>query len=178
MEKRLKLNRNSMLYICILGILFTSTIQGLSDWDFIWQSYLGEQIVKEGRFNALGDLIWGTKHISTYIDHEWLTNIIFYFYDNLFGTAYGVMFVKITLELILGLSLCYFIQLFYKDNLSNISYISICLLVAIFSICAMKPKAFIVSVILLVWLLIICESYTNETISFIVFSILNVLLCL
>ena len=80
----IKENRKFMLYICVFCIMITSVLQGLSDWDFIWQTYLGKEIVQNGRFNALQDLIWGTKEVSTYIDHEWLTNILFYFFTSSF----------------------------------------------------------------------------------------------
>lgn len=173
----IKENRKFMLYICVFCIMITSVLQGLSDWDFIWQTYLGKEIVQNGRFNALQDLIWGTKEVSTYIDHEWLTNILFYFLDSVFGTTYGIFMTKFIFSILLSFSLCYFINYLTRNSeITSISFLSVFIIVCIFSITAMKPKAFVLSTIFVTWVLCICEKYTDKMLSFKKFSILTLLI--
>ena len=89
----MKLSRNKLVYILIFGISLLSMYAGLVDYDYYWQAELGRYMVQEGNFNASKDIIWGTLGVSEYLDHEWLTNILFYFSYQL--GYYGIFIMKL-----------------------------------------------------------------------------------
>ena len=173
-------NKDALFLVSIVSVFLTSTILGLSDLDFIWQSYLGKSIITKGDFFGLKDLVWGTVNIHEYYDHEWLCNVFFYLSTLLFGDAYSVIFVKVIIELLLGFTTYAFLKQIIKtyNNLHFISYFCCMLMTYCLCFTLVKPKAYDISLIFFMWLLILLEKRKEGTISFKRFALFILLLTL
>ena len=171
--KALSENTNLMFFISIVCMFLTSTIMGLGDWDFVWQSHLGKAVVERGDFFGLKDLIWGTVNVNPYYDHEWLTNVFFYLVTVLFGEVYSIIVVKVFIELLLGVTVYFFVKQVIKTyvHISFITYVSCMFLTYCFGALLVKPKAYDISLALVMWLLILLEKRKENTISFKCFAI-------
>lgn len=73
--------KKNWFYICLIALSLTGVAYGLVDLDYFWQVDLGRQIVQDGNFNGCYNQVWGSLGVAEYYDHEWLTNIIFYFFS-------------------------------------------------------------------------------------------------
>ncbi len=171
-------NKNILFLISIVCIFLMSTIMGLSDWDFVWQSRLGKYIVTEHDFNGLRHLVWGTQGIDVYYDHEWLTNVFFYIATVLFGETGGIIAIKLLIELSLGIVTYMFVTQFFKsvDDIDVSAFFSIVVVTYLFVNSLVKPKAYDISLIFFMLLLILLDKRCKDTISFRKFSLYIALL--
>ena len=163
--KEFTANKEYMFFISVLFMFIISTVVGLGDWDYYWQSYLGKEIVTHGKFDSLGDLIWGTKGLGHYVDHEWLTNVFFYLCKSTFGTFGGVVAIKLVLESLFVFVTFYFVKYFIKDfsKMSWFTYLACMVSMYCFSMMLLKPKAYDFSVLFTMLLIISIEKYrANE----------------
>lgn len=161
-------NTPLLFFISIVCMFLTSTILGLGDWDFRWQSFLGQSIVTKGDFYGLKDLIWGTVGIHSYYDHEWLTNVFFYLLNVIFGPTYSIVVTKVIIELLLGITSYFFVKFFIKDfSKMNITmYLGSMVLTYLYATLLVKPKAYDISVAFMMLLIILLEKYRDNVISF------------
>ena len=171
-------NNNLMFLIGIVCMFLTSTTMGLGDWDFVWQSYLGKSVVTNFDFYGLKDLIWGSLNIHPYYDHEWLTNVFFYLTTVIFGDSYSIVFVKIVIELLLGITTYCFVKQIVKtfDNMSFFTYLFSMTLTYCFGALLVKPKAYDISLVLVMWLIILLERRREGTLTFKKFCVFIVVL--
>lgn len=130
-------------YVFIFAIVAISLYAGLADYDWYWQVELGKAIVKEGNFNAIYTLQWGTKGVAEYLDHEWLTNIFFYL-CSLTGT-YGISVAKAAICVVYVLATGYFLSSGGKSY-NDTSLIGICGYLFVMATVFIKVKAYILSV--------------------------------
>lgn len=174
---KLKLSRD-WFDICILFISVLGIYAGLSDLDYVWQADLGRQILQEGNFNGCYNQIWGSLGVAEYYDHEWLCNIIFYLFSLI--PYKPLIWLKLFICLLSGLTFIYFSKEFELNNLSNFKKYQMLLVIAIYSLVFCKIKAYSFSVAflmielillnkyrknednkLLIWLCILCIVWTN-----------------
>ena len=104
--------KNLYLKLGLLGVVLLSLYTGLADSDWYWQVSLGESIVKSVKFNDFSSIVWG-DNLGYYLDHEWLSNVIFYLLS-LF--PYGMIVTKFILVSLCCLSVYLFIKINNKDN--------------------------------------------------------------
>ncbi len=160
-------NKSIMLFISLLFLVSTTTYIGAADYDFVWQTYLGKIIVTEHRFDGLKDLVWSLQYCSPYLDHEWLSNVIFYGLNVAFGEMGGLIAFKIIVEVLFTISIFYLIKQFMDiDTMSWFTYMALVCLVYSFATVLIKPKAYDLSVIMFIWLIIVVEKYKNNEIRF------------
>ncbi len=161
--------KNNVLFLLSLIFAFSvSTVVGIGDYDFIWQTHLGKTIITEHRFDGLYDLIWGTQGLGWYLDHEWLTNVIFYLLNCCFGLVGSIVVYKIIIELALSISIYFLVKEFIDDfsNMSWFTYLACVTMSWNFSMLLVKPKAYDISLVLFIWLIIILERYKKQVISY------------
>lgn len=123
-----------------------SLYAGLADYDYFWQVELGKAVVTEGNFNAIYDLQWGTKGVSEYLDHEWVTNVLFYF-CSLLGLQ-GISVAKALICLAYALGTCYCLESEGKE-FNDAALVGITGYVFIMATVFIKVKAYILSVVFL-----------------------------
>ena len=134
---------SNWFYICIFAIFALSVYAGLADFDYYWQVDLGRQIVKNGEFNGIYNQSWGSLGISTYYDHEWLTNIIFYFVS-LIGIK-GISVMKLLISFFLATCTTLYIRS-EKKELNIVSTIELIVFFFILSTVFVKVKAYCISI--------------------------------
>ena len=134
---------SNWFYICIFAIFALSVYAGLADFDYYWQVDLGKQIVKNGDFNGIYNQSWGSLGISTYYDHEWLTNILFYFVS-LIGIK-GISVMKLLISLFLATCTTLYIRS-EKKELNIVSTIELIVFFFILSTVFIKVKAYCISI--------------------------------
>ena len=164
MLERLKNSKNLLFLCCILGICLMSLYMGLADFDYYWQKYLGKSVC-EGNFYSWKDLVWGTKGLGTYYDHEWLSNVLFYFCSCIGGDFIGVVLIKLIVALSWGIGVYLLIKEFNKD-LSKTQKLSILLIVFVISTVVLKAKAYCLSSVFLMLEFIILHRYKIEGVAF------------
>ena len=144
--KRLKIYGkicSNWFYICIFAIFTLSVYSGLADFDYYWQVDLGRQIVKNGDFNGIYNQSWSSLGISTYYDHEWLTNILFYCIS-LIGIK-GISVIKLLISLFLATCTTFYIRS-EKKELNITSTIELLIFLFIISTVFLKVKAYCISI--------------------------------
>lgn len=144
--KRLKVLKkicSNWFYICIFAIFALSVYSGLADFDYYWQVDLGRQIVKNGDFNGIYKQVWGSLGISTYYDHEWLTNILFYFVS-LIGIK-GISVMKLLISIFLATCTTYYIRS-EKKELNIVSTFEVIAFLFVISTVFLKVKAYCISI--------------------------------
>lgn len=134
---------SNWFYICIFAIFALSVYAGLTDFDYYWQVDLGRQIVKDGNFNGIYNQVWGSLGVSTYYDHEWLTNILFYFVS-LIGIK-GISVMKLLISLFLATCTTLYIRSERKE-LNIVSTIELIVFFFILSTVFIKVKAYCISI--------------------------------
>lgn len=134
--------RNNIIYLTIFAILLLSSYSGLADYDYYWQSTLGKYIL-QGDFYGVDKLTWGNLGKSLYLDHEWLTNILFYL-STLLGIK-GITVLKILISLFIALTLVYYIKSENKE-FNLISYLYLVVFLFILSVVFIKVKAYCISI--------------------------------
>ena len=135
-------NRNNIIYLTIFAILLLSSYSGLADYDYYWQSTLGKYIL-QGDFYGVDKLTWGNLGKSLYLDHEWLTNILFYL-STLLGIK-GITVIKILISLFIALTLVYYIKSENKE-FNLISYLYLVVFLFILSVVFIRVKAYCISI--------------------------------
>lgn len=152
----MKLSKNAILYITIIGIFLISSYAGLADMDYYWQVDLGKNIINSGDFNAIYKQCWGTKGVSTYYDHEWLTNILFYF-SSLVGVK-GITICKIFISLFL--SICCILYIKFEDKKVNlVSFVGVVVFLLLISSIFVKVKAYTISIGFLILEVLFLKGY-------------------
>lgn len=134
---------SNWFYICIFAIFALSVYTGLADFDYYWQIDLGRQIVKNGEFDGIYNQIWGSLGVSAYYDHEWLTNILFYF-ASLIGIR-GISVMKLLISLFLATCTTLYIRS-EKKELNIASTIELIMFFFILSTVFIKVKAYCISI--------------------------------
>ena len=139
-----KLSTSFYFKVGLIGVVLLSLYTGLADSDWYWQVKLGESIVKYSRFNDFSSIVW-VKDLGYYLDHEWLSNVIFYLLSLL---PYGMIITKVLL-----VSLCCFstyIFIFnHKRSDNTLVVVSTLFLLFICSITVFKVKPYMFSYIFL-----------------------------
>ena len=170
--KKLGQNNRITFFISILCLASISIIVGIGDYDVIWQIHLGKVILTEHRFDGLKDLVWGTQGYGWYLDHEWLTNVIFYLLNCLFGQMGGIIAFKCLVVVLFSISVFYLVKEFTDFNdMSWFTYLACTCLTYSYTIILIKPKAYDLSAILMMCLLILLERYNKQKISFKTFAV-------
>ena len=149
---------NLYLILGLLGVVLLCLYTGLADSDWYWQVSLGESIVKSGKFNDFSSIVWG-DNLGYYLDHEWLSNVIFYLLS-LF--PYGMIVTKFILVSLCCLSVYLFIKLNNKDNSV---FVVLCTLF-ILTICCLtvfKVKPYMFSFIFLLFELYFLDRLDNKS---------------
>jgi hypothetical protein len=164
MKEKLKDNK----YILLVGICLITIGFGLADCDYYWQAYSGKNIVQHLNFYSIKDLVWGTEDLDTYLDHEWLTNIIFYIFS-LLGTK-GIFFLKTTICLCVSLSIVKFVKHYNKD-IQGIPYILMLIVLFLASMLVFKVKAYTISIIFVMYEIRLLEEYKKDNSNYKVFII-------
>ena len=170
--KRLGDNNAVTFFISLFCVFLLNTIVGIGDYDFVWQTYLGKIIITEHRFDGLKDLIWGTQGLGWYLDHEWLTNVIFYGLNRVFGEMGSVIVFKILMGCLFSISI-YFLLREFTDfkNMSWFTYLACITMSFSYATILVKVKAYNISAILMVCLFIVLERYRKKILSFKTFAI-------
>lgn len=139
---------NKKKYITIFLVCFTSISFGLADFDYFWQCILGGSYLHGNGFYSANLLTWGTIGKETYLDHEWLSNIIFYLYSCL--GDYGAFLLKLIICALVGVVTIYFIRGF-KNSIKGVKfYMFLCYLVVIAGVLyKIKPYMFSVYFLML-----------------------------
>lgn len=150
--------KNFYFKLGLLGVVLLSLYTGLADSDWYWQVSLGESIVKSGKFNDFSKIIWGTSS-GFYLDHEWLSNIIFYLLSLL---PYGMIVTKFILVSLCCLSVYLFIKLSNKDNSVFIALCTLFIL-TICSLTVFKVKPYMFSFIFLLFELYFLDKLDNKS---------------
>lgn len=150
----------SWFYVCLFTVvMYPFLLGGLTDGDFLWQSYLGGKILTEGNFYAIKDTVWGTVGLGTYLDHEWLCNIMFYLCNSI-GT-YGVALAYSVCLAIVFIGLVSFLS-YNKESLSPLKCFIILVYIFYFAIVLFKVKAYTVSSCFLFIEFILLDRYRKD----------------
>lgn len=128
----------------LVGIVLLSLFTGLADSDWYWQVRLGESIVKYGKFNDFSSLVWG-NNLGYYLDHEWLSNVIFYALSLL---PYSIIATKALLVSLCCISVYLYIKSYNRHNNACVIVLTLILL-SVGSISVFKVKPYMFSFILL-----------------------------
>ena len=144
--------------LVIIICLYTSSF-GLSDYDYYWQAKLGKYIVTEHNFNGAYDLVWGNLNVESYLDHEWLSNIIFYMFS-LLGTC-GIFLLKFSICLFLGISICLMMDMFCK-KIDGINLVSLLVVIFLVSCLVFKVKAYSISMAFVIFEIMLLYKYKNN----------------
>lgn len=151
-----KLGRKHKFYLLIAVVVFISMYAGLADYDWYWQCELGEAIIKDFNFNEVYNLHWGTKGVSEYLDHEWLTNILFYLCSS--TGMYGISIAKLLICAAYAVATCYYLEAEGKEY-NEASMIGILAYVFMMAGVFIKVKAYIISVVFLFVELVLLKKY-------------------
>lgn len=144
MKKLSDLSVSFYFKLGLVGVVLLSLYTGLADSDWYWQVKLGEGIVKYGKLNDFSSLVW-VDNLGYYLDHEWLSNIIFYLLSLL---PYGVVITKFLLVSVCCFSVYLFIKNYHKEN-SEVVVLSTVFILMICSITVFKVKPYMFSFIFL-----------------------------
>ena len=163
----MRLQRKDIVILISFVAVFTiSLIVAVTDYDFVWQTILGQKIVREHTFYGLSDLIWSTKYKGWYLDHEWLTNVIFYLVTSCFGEIGGILCYKIFIAVILSIELLILGKLYNINNFYTPASL-VCLVVGIvYALNYINFKAYNISLLLLLALVILLENYVKGQVSY------------
>lgn len=142
----MKASSRSKLRILVIAVSLISLYAGLADYDWYWQCELGKSIVRDFNFNGIYNLHWGTKGVSEYLDHEWLTNIFFYF-CSLLGT-YSISFAKLIICVTYAVTTILYLES-YDNQYNDAAYIGVFGYLFLMSTVFIKVKAYILSVVFL-----------------------------
>ena len=153
-----KIKENSKWVLLFLIGLLTIKF-GLADYDYYWQARCGKYILTEGNFNSLTTLSWYNKDLGTYLDHEWLTNIIFYLFS-LLGLK-GIFFLKTFIISVVMFTSIKFVKHYNKD-LNDVSYLLTVATVFLTSMLVFKVKAYTLSVVFLMYEIRLLEEYKKK----------------
>lgn len=154
-----KMSTKSKFFVLIFIICFISLYAGLADYDWYWQCELGKAIVKDFNFNGVYDLHWGTKGTAEYLDHEWLSNIIFYL-----CSLTGVHGISVCKALVCGAyasATCFYLSVDGRDC-NDASMLGICGYLFIMAGVFIKVKAYILSVAFLLVEVAILKRYKSK----------------
>lgn len=168
----LKIMTSKQKFYLVIGfICMISLYAGLADYDWYWQCELGKAIITEGNFNGIYDLTWGSLGVSEYLDHEWLTNIMFYVVS-LTG-QYAISVAKALICVAYALSTCYFLESMNK-KVNDVSMLAIGFYLFVMAAVFIKVKAYIISVVFLLLEVVFLRKYkeSRETKYFIFMGIL------
>lgn len=145
-------------YLVIAAICCISLYAGLADYDWYWQVELGKAIVTRFDFNAIYGLHWGDLGVAEYLDHEWLTNVLFYI-CSLLG-EYGISIAKLLICLAYAGATCLYLDVESK-SFNDASIFGICAFVFGMSTVFIKVKAYILSVVFLLLEIICLKKYKS-----------------
>ena len=170
--KQLGSNKGVTFFISVLCVMSISLLVGIGDYDVIWQTYLGKVIVTEHRFDGLQDLVWGNQWLGWYLDHEWLTNVIFYLLSIVFGQMGGIIAYKIIIIILTSICAYYLLKEFTDfTNMSWFTYLACICMSYIYAMLLIKPKAYDLSTVFVLCTFIVLEKYRKHTILFIKFAV-------
>lgn len=139
----MKITKQFYLYITIFAIFAISIYAGLADFDYYWQVDLGKHIVNEGNFNAIYNQCWGSLGVSEYYDHEWLTNVLFYF-ASLIGIK-GISLMKLIIAMFIAICTVLYISS-EKKELNTASIVGLIAFLFMLSTVFIKVKAYSISI--------------------------------
>lgn len=142
-------------YILIILLSCLGCLFGLADLDYYWQADLGKRIVNDFDFYGCYKQIWGTKGIGTYYDHEWLSNVLFYFFSLI--KYKPLVWLKLFICIITGLETVRFLKHF------NVKNFSVLILYVLYILVFCKIKAYSISVCFLMEELIQIDEYRKDT---------------
>lgn len=151
--------RKQKFYLLLCLIVGISLYAGLADYDWYWQCELGEAIVTRGDFNAIYSLQWGTKGVAEYLDHEWLTNVMFYICS--LGGLFGISLAKLLICIAYAFGTCYYLNSEGKE-LNDTAMLGIGGYVFIMAGIFIKIKAYILSVVFLFFEVILLKRYKKS----------------
>lgn len=151
--------RKQKFYVVLCAIVMISLYAGLADYDWYWQVELGKAVVTKFNFNAIYDLQWGTKGVDTYLDHEWLTNVIFYI-CSLIGT-YGISLAKFLICCAYAGATCWYLKEEDKD-INDTAMLGIGAYVFMMAGVFIKVKAYILSVAFLLVEVVLLKRYKKK----------------
>ena len=140
--KRLNIN-----YVLLSVLILLKMSECAIDYDYYWQIMLGKEELLRHNFNNLSQIMcWGTKGLSEYLDHEWLTNIIFYIFSII---PFGIILNNVVFRLIFVLVSIKFIISVQKIEFKlSIDYVFI-LLALIFVSVHLKAYTLVLSLFML-----------------------------
>ncbi len=170
--KKIGSNNALTFFISLFCVFMLNTVVGIGDYDFVWQTHLGKVIVTEHRFDGLNDLVWGAQGLGWYLDHEWLTNVIFYGLNQIFGEMGSVIAFKVIMGCLFSISIYFLLREFtdFKD-MSWFTYLACITMSFSYATILVKIKAYNISAILMICLLIVLERYRKQLLSFKQFAI-------
>lgn len=142
-------------YILIILLSCLGCLFGLADLDYYWQADLGKRIVNDFDFYGCYKQIWGTKGTGTYYDHEWLSNVLFYFFSLI--KYKPLVWLKLFICIITGLETVRFLKHFSIKNFS------VLILYVFYILVFCKIKAYSISVCFLMEELIQIDAYRKDT---------------
>lgn len=138
-----KFKRYWLFYITIFAIFAISVYAGLADFDYYWQVDLGKHIINEGNFNSIYNQCWGSLGVSEYYDHEWLTNVLFYFVS-LIGIK-GISLMKLIVAMFVALCVILYINSEEKEP-NTVSIVCLIVFFFMLSTVFIKVKAYCISI--------------------------------
>lgn len=149
---------STLFKVGMLGVVLISLFTGLADSDWYWQVKLGESIVNNLKFNDFSSLVWGSD-LSFYLDHEWLSNVIFYVLSLL---PYGITVTKFILVSLCCLSTYLFVKSFNKHDDNVVIVFTLCILF-LGSISVFKVKPYMFSFVLLLIEIYFLSRFSRKT---------------
>ncbi|MEG1987250.1 MAG: hypothetical protein RR047_02175 [Bacilli bacterium] len=137
-----------LLLFALISVAFTSLQTG---YDYWWHLKVGEYIYKTGTIPLTSIFSWfGSINNLSWISHEWLSELLLYLYQLIFGSNHIIWFCLINIGLLFTS-----LYLFNKEAcLKNIFQTLVFLAFGIFLIFpALAPRPYLISYILLAILL-------------------------
>lgn len=142
---------------CILAISAFGVSLGLADLDYYWQADAGRKIVESLDFNGIRSQVWGVAGIGEYYDHEWLMNIIFYFFSLI--PFRPVMWLKLAICLLTGFEVIRFLKEYDFPKKAYGKWLAVFVIYMAYILIFCKVKAYSVSVVLLMEEMVLIERY-------------------
>ena len=146
--------RSKYFLLILITIPFLTVITGLVDVDYFWQTEFGKYELLNHQFYELEKIShWGSLDLDSYIDHEWLSNVIFYL---LSLCPFSIIFTKLVICCLIGFCIYYFSKYFCKvDTISLFSLV----LFFFFCLCVVNIKSYIFSVMCFIIELVLLKTY-------------------
>lgn len=143
-------------YITIFFIVLLGVYAGLADFDFYWQSKLGEAELLRFDWYACTKQLWGTKGLGSYLDHEWLCNIIFYLFSLI--PYRPLVWLKLAICIVSAVAIIKFFKLYrFGETGKAVNKLAAVGIIFIYAVIFLKIKAYSLSFVLLLAEIIVLE---------------------